>query len=111
VAEYDSQDQAIEYLEESVRDVFEEHLDRWYGVPAVWPKKRDPPPFQRWVEFGFHSMIVDLCDDVLEHEELLIPQEVRPRVPILFHARLGVTSHLCYSGHTRSATSLRSVRN
>jgi hypothetical protein len=70
VPECDSQDQAIEYLEESVRDVFEEHLDGWYRVPAVWPKERDLPTFQRWFEFGFHSMIVDLCDDVLKHEEL-----------------------------------------
>jgi hypothetical protein len=66
----DSQDQAIEYLGESVRDIFEEYLDGWCRLPAVWPKKRDLTTFQRWFEFSFHSMIVDLCDDVLEHEEL-----------------------------------------
>jgi hypothetical protein len=53
-----------------VREIFEEHLDGWYRVPAVWPKKRDLPTFRRWFEFSFHSLIVDLCDDVLEHEEL-----------------------------------------
>jgi hypothetical protein len=70
VPECDSQDQAIEYLGETVRDIFEEHLDGWYRVPAVWPKKRDLPTFQRWFEFSFHSMIVDLSDDNLEHEKL-----------------------------------------
>jgi hypothetical protein len=50
--------------------VFEEHLDGWYRVPGVWPSKRDLPTFQRWFVFSFHSMIVDLCDDDLEHEEL-----------------------------------------
>jgi hypothetical protein len=70
VPDCDSQDQGIEYLGESVRDIFEEHLDGWYRVPAVCPKKRDLTTFQRWFEFSFHSMIVDLCDDVLEHEEL-----------------------------------------
>jgi hypothetical protein len=68
--ECDSQDQAIEYQGMSVSNIFEEHLDGWYRVPAVWPKQRDLPTFQRWFEFSFHSMIVDLCDDVLEHEEL-----------------------------------------
>ena len=35
VPECDSQDQAIEYLRESVGEIFEEHLDGWYRVPAV----------------------------------------------------------------------------
>jgi hypothetical protein len=50
VAECDSQEQAIEYLEESVRDIFEEQLDAWYRVPAVWPAKRDLMTFQSWFE-------------------------------------------------------------
>ena len=70
VPDCDSQDQAIAYLGESVRDIFEQHLDGWYRVPAGWPEKRDLTAFQCWFEFSFHSMIVDLCDDVLEHEEL-----------------------------------------
>jgi hypothetical protein len=70
VAECDSQEQAIEYLGESVRDIFEEQLDGWYRVPAVWPAKRDAAMFQSWFEISFHSMIVDICDDALEHEEL-----------------------------------------
>jgi hypothetical protein len=70
VPEGDSQEQAIEYFGESVREVFEEHLDGWYGVPAVWPEERDMPTFRRWFEFSFHSLIVDLYDDVLEQGEL-----------------------------------------
>ena len=70
VSECDTQEQAIEYLGESIRDIFEEQLDGWYRVPAVWPAKRDVTTFQSWFEVSFHSTIVDLCDDVLEHEEL-----------------------------------------
>jgi hypothetical protein len=70
VPECDTEDQAVEYLGESAGTIFEEHLDGWYRVPTVWPTKRDLATFQRWFEFSFHSMIVDLCDDVLEHEEL-----------------------------------------
>jgi hypothetical protein len=70
VAECDSPEQAIDYLGDSVRDIFEEQLDGWYRVPAVWPAKRDTVTFQSWFDISFHSMIVDICDDALEHEEL-----------------------------------------
>ena len=68
--ECDNEDEAIKYLGERVRDIFEEQLDGWYRAPGSWPRKRDLPTFQRWFEFSFHSMIVDLCDDVLKHEEV-----------------------------------------
>ena len=70
VAECDSREQAIEHLGESIRDIFEEQLDGWYRVPAVWPAKRDSTTFQSWFEVSFHSVVVDLCDDVLELEYL-----------------------------------------
>ena len=70
LAECDNEDQAMDYLAESVTDIFEEQLNEWYRVPATWPKRRDRATFQRWFEFSFHSVIVDLCDDILEHEEL-----------------------------------------
>jgi|SRR5450755_763584 hypothetical protein len=70
VPECDSEDQALEYLGNSAADIFEEHLDGWYRVPEVWPTKRDLTTFRRWFEFSFHSIIVDLCDDVLEHDGL-----------------------------------------
>ena len=69
VPECDSQDEAMEYLGESIRDIFEEHLDGWYRAPEVWPARRDLPTFQSWFEVTCHSVIVDLSDDVLEHEE------------------------------------------
>jgi hypothetical protein len=50
--------------------VFEEQLDGWYRAPEVWPAKRDLTTFQSWFEVTFHWMIVDLAEDVLEHEEL-----------------------------------------
>lgn len=70
VSECDTQEQAVEYLGESIRDICEEQLDGWYRVPAVWPAKRDVTTFQSWFETSFHSTIVDVCDDALEHEEL-----------------------------------------
>lgn len=68
--ECDSEDQAFEYLGGRAAEIFEEHLEGWYRVPEVWPSKRDLLTFRRWFACSFHSMIVDLCDDDLEHEEL-----------------------------------------
>jgi hypothetical protein len=70
VPECDNEEQAIEYLRESLTDIFEEHLDGWYRVPGAWPKNRDRRTFLRWFEFSFHSMIVDLCHDPIEREVL-----------------------------------------
>src|SRR6476661_4173010 len=57
VAECEGQEQAMEFLGESVRDIFEEQLNGWYRVPAVWPVRRDSTTFQTWFEVSFHSMI------------------------------------------------------
>jgi hypothetical protein len=70
VPECDSEEQALEYLGETIRDIFEQQLDGWYRVPEVWPATRDLTTFKSWFEVTFHSIIVDLSDDVLEHEEL-----------------------------------------
>jgi hypothetical protein len=70
VAECDSQDEAMKYLGQSVSEIFEEQLEGWYRVPEVWPAKRDLTTFQSWFEISFHSLIVDLCDGLLEGEEL-----------------------------------------
>ena len=39
-------------------------------VPAFWPSRRDLNTFDRWFEWSFHSVVVDLCDDPLLQEEI-----------------------------------------
>jgi hypothetical protein len=51
-------------------EIFEEQLDGWYRVPSSWPVNRDFDMFKRWFEYRFHSMLVDLCEDPLERDEL-----------------------------------------
>jgi hypothetical protein len=68
--ECDNQEQALEYLGEISSDIFEEQLNGWYRVPSAWPTERDLSVFQRWFECSFHSMIIDLCDEPMEHEEM-----------------------------------------
>lgn len=68
--ECESEAEAIEYLREVCNEVFEEQLNGWYRVPSAWPSERDLNAFSRWFEFSLHSMIVDLCEDSIEHEEI-----------------------------------------
>jgi hypothetical protein len=68
--ECESEEQGLEYLREIVSVIFEEQLNDWYREPSAWPTERDLRAFRRWFECSFHSMIVDLCDDPLEHEEM-----------------------------------------
>jgi hypothetical protein len=51
-------------------EIFEAQLDGWYRVPSSWPVNRDFDMFQLWFECRFHSMLVDLCEDPLERDEL-----------------------------------------
>lgn len=67
---YDTEEEALDYLREVCSEIFEEQLNGWYRVPSSWPGKRDFDTFRRWFEFSFHSMLVDLCEDPLEHDEL-----------------------------------------
>jgi hypothetical protein len=42
----------------------------WYRVPSLWPSRRDLDAFERWFEWSFHPMVIDLCDHPLLQEEI-----------------------------------------
>jgi hypothetical protein len=67
---YDTEEEALSHLEEVCGEIFEEQLDGWYRVPSSWPINRDFDLFKRWFEYRLHSMLVDLCKDPLERDEL-----------------------------------------
>ena len=68
--ESDNEEQALEHLREVSAEIFEEELDGWYRVRCAWPEERGLSTFQRWFEFTFHSMVIDLGDDPIRHEEV-----------------------------------------
>ena len=68
--ECENEEEAREYLERMCGGIFQEPLTGWYRVPTSWPSRRDPDAFDRWFEWSFHSVVVDLCDDPLLREEL-----------------------------------------
>jgi hypothetical protein len=39
-------------------------------VPSAWPVDRTFDTFNRWFEYRFHSMLVDLCDEPVIHDEI-----------------------------------------
>ena len=67
---YETEEEALTHLEEMCAEIFEEQLDGWYRVPSSWPVNRDFDTFKHWFEYRFHSMLLDLCEDPLEHDEL-----------------------------------------
>ena len=60
--ECENEEEARQYLGEVCGQIFEEQLDGWYRVPATWPNRRELDAFDRWFEWSFHSMVVDLSD-------------------------------------------------
>ncbi len=68
--EWESNEEKLEHLREVSNLIFEEQLNGWYRVPAVWPSERDLNAFLRWFECTFHSMVIDLCDESIDHEEM-----------------------------------------
>ena len=68
--EYATEEEARADLKEFCSEIFEEQLDGWYCVPSAWPVDRDFDTFIRWFEYRFHSVIIDLGDDPVIHDEL-----------------------------------------
>ena len=68
--ECENEEETREYLEELCSEIFEQQHDGWYRVPSSWPNRRDLDAFDRWFEWSFHSMVVDLGDDPLLQEEM-----------------------------------------
>jgi hypothetical protein len=68
--ESNNEKQALEHLREVSAAIFEEELDGWYRDRSAWPEERDLSTLQRWFEFGFHSMVIDLSDDRIQYEEV-----------------------------------------
>jgi hypothetical protein len=84
--ECENEEEVRECLEEVCGQIFEKQFDGWYRVPLSWPIQRDLANFDHWFEWSFHSVVFDLCDDPLLHEEIwlllrLLPDWLSP-IPV-----------------------------
>ena len=68
--ESDNEEQKLEHLREVSAAIFEEELDGLVSRSSAWPEERGLSTFERWFEFTFHSMVIDLGDDRIRHEEV-----------------------------------------
>jgi len=68
--ECERQGGALECLVKVCTEIFDEQLGGWYRVPSAWPAERDLAAFLLWFEWSLHSMIIDLGDIPIEHEEI-----------------------------------------
>jgi hypothetical protein len=67
---------AIETVEDAQRWVyrrwkmfFERYLDEWYTEESWWPKNRSLKMFKQWFDIQYQSMVWDLSDEMIEHED------------------------------------------
>jgi hypothetical protein len=49
--------------------IFEEQLVSWWRDETAWPAQRDMMTFTQWFDVEFHSVVLDLVDEPLLHEE------------------------------------------
>ena len=68
--EWESEEEALDHLSEVSSEIFEEQLNGWCRVPAVWPDDRGLNAFLHWFDCSFHSMVVDVCDKRLRHTDI-----------------------------------------
>lgn len=65
VMEYDKE----ELLEQSFDIIFEMELEGWWEDESGWPQERDLEMFNKWFNIEFHSVIEDLVDENLVHDD------------------------------------------
>jgi hypothetical protein len=69
--DWETDEQALKHFAHVSNGIFEEELNGWYRDPSVWPEKRDLNRFLQWFECGFHSMVIDVCDNkCLRHTDM-----------------------------------------
>lgn len=70
VPEFESDEEGLRVLKRVYAEIFERELDGWHTDPSAWPQKRDFKTFQQWFSIELHSVIEDVVDDALIHDEL-----------------------------------------
>lgn len=64
-----SPEQAQKWAERRWSELFLQFVSGWYLDMDLWPQKRTLKMFREWFEVQYHSMVWDLADEPLTHEE------------------------------------------
>jgi hypothetical protein len=68
IPECDTEEDVREVLQELCEEIFAEQLAGWFTDESTWPVDRSIDVFCCWFDFQYHSVLVDLCDDLLIDE-------------------------------------------
>jgi hypothetical protein len=64
-------DDAVKYIEDIYREIFQIELISWRRDKSSWPKRRTLKMFNDWFELEVHSMVIDTVDEFIAKEDYL----------------------------------------
>lgn len=67
----ESRQEAVSWVEKRWRDFFEFELGQWIIDDTLWPKKLSLKLFREWFDIEYRSMVWDLGQKPLKHEDWL----------------------------------------
>jgi len=68
--ELELEEDVQEWIEDNAAWMFEFALSAWTEDESTWPQTRDIKAFREWFRIDIHSVVVDVCDEEIEGEEL-----------------------------------------
>ena len=57
------------WIQKNFKEFFEESLNGWCTEESLWPKKRNHKLFREWFHVTYQSMVIDVLEESIEHEE------------------------------------------
>ncbi|TVP60404.1 MAG: hypothetical protein EA351_00670 [Gemmatimonadales bacterium] len=76
IPEFNTEEDAWEWLEANCGMLFELELDSWYTDPEAWPEDRSWNAFREWFDVELIEMAWDLVDEPLSSEPPESPRGV-----------------------------------
>ena len=67
----ESRQDAVAWVEKRWRDFFEFELGQWIIDDTLWPQKLSLKLFREWFDIEYRSMVWDLGQKLLKHEDWL----------------------------------------
>ena len=69
IPEYDTINEAQEFILGRSRELLETILESWYIDEEIWPPNLDPDLFREWFDIEIHSEVVDLAGEEMVLED------------------------------------------
>ena len=66
---FNTPEDARRWVERDWSDFFSRFLFAWFVDESLWPKSRTLAMFRDWFDIQHHSMLWDLSDDPITHEQ------------------------------------------